>query len=815
MLTEAIRKSCIGRASLQGNALLALSALLVTVMEYYNGLDTASKQHASHASDHVSPSDWTSAGLEIVSACLNDKLDYRGNMFEWIFKNSTKVGSSAASLLRGCAAVSTRWILPYLHQKDPKALSSLLEQMMNHLNTEQSKTTQLFVGIGLGSFVQAAAREGILETSEETGGKGLAVYLTKNLTAACFAGEDSEPRVGDLVCLTLCLSGLSQARDEDLKNMVLKACAKYCELLHSMDSRSCSFEVHCLCTSILICSAASTLLTIENVEELFLWFEKRRQEYPQCAGTSMSLGLLVHTMVEMNHSKGEILHTSLLSHWLSVVASESQPTLPRLAAIKGLCILLTGGRVLLMNTEEPSASTTKGLRQASELLTSLLNVSKDTGLMNCSAWILGQLHIALSGQTRSTSSVPASYGYLCDQSVLRPLTNFVSTAVKSGSLNTHVFACLEALKQDFPRALPPFNWTSLLTPVLKDTEDADLAVLILDVAVRNGTSSLSMGSFLASCASLPILHALLPECVDLLLSAIATVVRVVPSSKLRPFMKLVAVRAASADQGSCVAVKGLKEVLLQMSDLQPSTTLIVCETVVELFSRAESLFQALLDNGRLEALADCFVLLPESAQESLLDGTRSLPLMIYLHCQLFKKGKRSIGSVCNPFTAACSLPQGERVGVLRMLLTCLNLESCEVSETSDIIRWFADCLMAIKETAGSPSPDVTLLRFQLQLVSLFSIALGGFYLQRNIAEQSDFAIVLLLLFPRALRCLLKLPKWEGINSVVLEWLVGLLNKPIPQEFKDLLMASVCSMRSTEQFKSPSLWTQAVPYVGLC
>ncbi|XP_029829078.2 focadhesin [Ixodes scapularis] len=814
MLTDAIRKSCIGRASLQGNALLALSALLVTVMEYYNGLDTASKQHASHASDHVSPTDWTNAGLEIVSACLNDKLDYRGNMFEWIFKNSTKAGSSAASLLRGCAAVSTRWILPYLHQKDPKALSILLEQMMNHLNTEQSKTTQLFVGIGLGSFVQAAAREGILETSEGTGGKGLVAYLTKNLTAACFAGEDSEPRVGDLVCLTLCLSGLSQARDEDLKNTVLKACAQFCELLHTMDSRSCSFEVHCLCTSILICSAASTLLTIENVEELFLWFEKRRQEHPQCAGTSMSLGLLVHTMVGMNHSKGEILHSSLLSHWLSVVASESQPTLSRLAAIKGLCVLLTGGRVLLMNMEEPSANTTKGLKQASELLTSLLNVSKDTGLMNCSAWILGQLHIALSGQTQSTSSVPASYAYLSDQSVLRPLTNFVSAATKSGLVNAHVFACLRALNQDFPRALPPFNWTSLLTPILKDTDDADLATLILGVAVRNGVSSLSMGSFLASCASLPVLHTLLPECVDLLVSALSTVVRVVPSSKLRPFLKLVAIRAASSSQGAEVAVKGLKEVL-QSSDLQPSTTLLVCETVVELFSRLENSFRAFLGNSRSEVLADCFVLLPESAQATLLDGTKSLTLMIYLHCQLFRKGKRSIGSICNPFTAACSLPQGERADVLRMLLTCLDLESSEAGATSDVIGWFADCLMAVKETTQSPSLDVALLRFQLQLVSLFSIAFGGLYIRQNAVEQSDLASVLLLLLPRALRCLLRLPKWEGINQVVLEWLVGLVNEPIPQEFKDLLLGSVCSLRSVDQFKSPSLWARAVPHVGLC
>lgn len=469
---------------------------------------------------------------------------------------------------------------------------------------------------------------------------------------------------------------------------------------------------------------------------------------------------------------------------------------------------------MLMNTEEPSASTTKGLKQASELLTSLLNVSKDTGLMNCSAWILGQLHIALSGQTQSTSSVPASYAYLSDQSVLRPLTNFVSAATKSGLVNAHVFACLRALNQDFPRALPPFNWTSLLTPILKDTEDADLATLILDVAVRNGVSSLSMGSFLASCASLPLLHTLLPECVDLLVSALSTVVRVVPSSKLRPFLKLVAIRAASSGQGAEVAVKGLKEVL-QSSDLQPSTTLLVCETVVELFSRLENSFQAFSGNSRSEALADCFVLLPESAQGTLLDGTKSLTLMIYLHCQLFRKGKRSIGSICNPFTAACSLPQGERAGVLRMLLTCLDLESFEASATSDVIRWFADCLMAVKETTQSPSLDVALLRFQLQLVSLFSIAFGGLYMRQNAVEQSDLASVLLLLLPRALRNLLRLPKWEGINQVVLEWLVGLVNEPIPQEFKDLLLGSVCSMRSADQFKSPSLWTRAVPHVGLC
>lgn len=47
----------------------------------------------------------------------------------------------------------------------------------------------------------------------------------------------------------------------------------------------------------------------------------------------------------------------------------------------------------------------------------------------------------------------------------------------------------------------------------------------------------------------------------------------------------------------------------------------------------------------------------------------------------------------------------DRPAVLRMLITCVSSENCEERAVPDLVRWFADCLMAIKETANAPNLD--------------------------------------------------------------------------------------------------------------
>lgn len=143
---------------------------------------------------------------------------------------------------------------------------------------------------------------------------------------------------------------------------------------------------------------------------------------------------------------------------------------------------------------------------------------------------------------------------------------------------------------------------------------------------------------------------------DLLLTAIPTVVRALPGSKLRPFLKLVTIRALAAGDSSRMVVKGLKN-LLRMPDLPPSTLLVVYEAAAEVLTKAQHSFPQLLELGHMAGLAECFALLPELAQNATMDSIQSLLMMIYLHCQLFREGKRSMGAVCNPFTVACSLAQ--------------------------------------------------------------------------------------------------------------------------------------------------------------
>ncbi|XP_064474956.1 focadhesin-like [Ornithodoros turicata] len=808
-LTEAIKKNCFGRATQQANALLALSALLVTVSEYHSGLDIALKQSAADDTTHIPPSEWTKAVLDLIISCIDSDYGHAVKMFDWIFKSSTKSTSGGSTLLRSCASVSASWVVPYLHQKDPKLVPSLLEKLMNQLALESSKPAQLLLGIGLGFFIQATSREGLLESTRESGGtKGLVKYIVKNLMSSCFDNGDTEPKAGDLLCLTLCLSGLSQSRDEEMRNLVLVACAKFCEVLHAMDSRMCSFEVHCVCTAVLICNAASTLLTMDNVEELLLWFEKRRQENAQCVGTSVSLGILVCMLQEMNHPKAEILYRSLHSHWISILGSESQPTLSRLAAIKGLCIMSSGGRLLLMvNAKEQSSE--RGLKEVFDLLLNMMKVSKDTGLLSCTAWLLGELHIVNSGQSQNTSSVPSSYAYLGEQSILWPLTNFVATSIKSGSMDVHLQACIKALKHEFPRALPPFNWTALLTPLMTAEDAPALPPLVISVALQNSSSSASMCAFLTTCVSEPLLHSLTPECVNMLLSSIPMVAKVVPPANLKPFLKLVTIRGKASTTDMEAIVKGMIKVL-NIADLPSATTSLVNAAIVEIFGKAQQLFSACLESGLMSVLCECFLLLSEMCQDGILDSLTNIPMVIYLHTRLCVKGRRPINATCNPFKAACSIPQGERLDILKLLLRCLEFDDGE-NCTQEVIRWFVDCLMMVKETAEQTAPNILFLQYQLQLVSLVATALSRLHIQHNLIHHHDLPSTLLLLLPKALVSLLSSPKWNGIVQVVFDWLLHLLDKPRLHDLKPQLLGCICNLRSTEEYKS-SMWVQSVSHI---
>lgn len=804
-LTEAIKANCTGRASQQGNALLALCALLEATTEHLQGLDTGARRQAART--HTA---WVHALLDLVLECCGlspsrqEPPEKGGTLsFQWLLKASSGI------LVRGCASMAVGGLLGLLHRRDPRCVVPLVEALADRLlAAEGGPTGQVLTGAGLAACVAAAVRLGLMDAMSDAGVRGVVLRVIKQLLSTCLLNTLSEPKPGQLLSLALCLCSLVQVArgDEELQQMVIDSCTRFCQDLHAADPDACSFEVRCVCTSLVVCCAAQGLLSLSNVEELLLWFEKRRQEDPQCQGTALSVGLLVRTLVERKHPKGPLLWASLLPHWMEALLAQNQPTLGRLAALRGLCMMLGANGQLMVGTEAVDESQHQSeRRQVQEQLVRLLSRSsaRDVALAGCAAWAVGQL--SAGRHSGSASSVPSSYSYLGDASVLRPLVDFLAASIRTGSWNGRVGACLRALDQDFGRALPPLNWTGLLVPFLRECpSETGLPDLALGVALRSAPSSPAMAALLAACASPPLLHSLPGSCVERLVCGLPTVVKSAPSSKLGPFLELATARALKP--GGFVVLQGVESLLGDDgSELPPGARGALCELLTVVARQCQEDVWDAQQRALLPALGRCAVRLEPDSRAALLDALESLPLLLALHCHLAAAGKAPPG--CNIFSTATSLG-GESDGqVLWLLSQCLRLPEPVAEEVGRQMRWFVDCLVAIKE--GALRQELKLLRFQLRLLSLVTLVLSRVQPlpSSTLAACSRLEPDLWCLLPEALATLLLDAQscWRDVTKMVLDWLSEMLALEMPTDVRQLLLSCACRLRSMPEYGSA--WTQ--------
>ncbi|XP_077535425.1 focadhesin isoform X2 [Haemaphysalis longicornis] len=839
-LTEAIRENCTGRASQQGNALLALCSLLEATGEHVQGQDpTAAAAQAAHLSSS-GHAQWASALLDLVlDSCLTSPRGERGGYeasferagpFNWLLKGSVKSGLSSA-LGRGCAAVAAGGLLGLLHRRDPRCVVPLVEGLANRLEAgEGGATGQTLTGVGLAGCVAAAAHLGLLEeaSSETAGLRSLVLRVVRNLLSTCLGNDLCEPKPGQLLCLALCLCTLSRmaVTDEAMREVVIDGCARFCQDLRGADPDACSFEVRCVCTSLVVCCASgANLLSLSNVEELLLWFEKRRQEQPQCQGTAMSVGLLVRTLVERAHPKGPLLWASLASHWTATVLSQSQPTLSRLAALRGLCMMVLGAQVLLGSANSSEESGAGGeqtgeteRRQLQEQLLRLVSRSspQEAPLASCAAWALGQLTGGSNAQAARSgaTSAPSTYGYLGEASILKPLVNFMASSIKTESWGARLGACLSVLDQDFGRALPPLNWTALLGPLLRlgPVSHAEQAV---SAALRGAPSSPAMAAFLVACATPPLLHSLPETCVEgLLLRGLVPVVRAAPSSKLGPFLQMAAHRALQP--GGPTVLQAVESLLREEEEgekgekgAEASPSLfgpkrkgalpLLCELLKAVARGCQDDVWDAQQRGLLTVLGRCVALLTPATRAALVDAVEAVPLLLALNAHLAIAGKApfeafvlasSLVSTSDSDGSACSPSSGR---VLWLLSQCLRALPADERTRC----WFVECLVAAKRTASNQ--DHQLLRLQLCLLSLIALALSGAPLLYPVGSCDRLERDLWLLLPEALAALLLMPCWRDDTTVVLNWLSEMLALELQPDAHQLLLSCACRLRSTPEY----------------
>ncbi|XP_022244875.1 uncharacterized protein LOC106462046 [Limulus polyphemus] len=233
-----------------------------------------------------------------------------------------KPSSPSSALIRGCSAMAVAFFAPELASSGVDQLCMLFNYLTSHISSSSSPTLEFYLAVGLGMIIQKLCCEG---HADENGTEitNLILNNMRRLESCCYGEDDSDMRTGPLLGLVAAVCGLSRTKNSECHSFVDHTRSWLYKRLKQEDSTTLTYEVLCLSVSwVFMASGAANLVSLSDVEELFRWFEEKRQEAPQCGGTAVSIGFLVDTLQRLGHNDAPNLRETLLKLWLRILTSE-------------------------------------------------------------------------------------------------------------------------------------------------------------------------------------------------------------------------------------------------------------------------------------------------------------------------------------------------------------------------------------------------------------------------------------------------------------------------------------------------------------
>ncbi|KAK2171965.1 hypothetical protein NP493_1010g00027 [Ridgeia piscesae] len=233
----------------------------------------------------------------------------------------------------------------------------------------------------------------------------------------------------------------------------------------------------------------------------------------ESAPLSAALGTLCHGLLVAGHSTVPDMVDSLVNKWMAALEDQ------RSASLQGL-LALTGSHALSQMPEDLSLSRLP-LGQIVKLLQQQLQTSTDSVIQ---------------------SQFPGSYHYLGEYSVLRSV---VDVLIEAGKLGPEVTStpCVEACVKSLllggatSQVLPPVNWASIFTPLLRMPFGAEVAKSCLQVAVQQSAAVPSAALLLSSWLLPPLYDSLYVEGQVTLLDSLPKLITTIPVEKLTEFFR--------------------------------------------------------------------------------------------------------------------------------------------------------------------------------------------------------------------------------------------------------------------------------------
>lgn len=859
MLTEEITKAAAKDSPVvKGNALLALSSLAVVVSKHEASLSSDSEGLLEVQPRFLSMKEWVSMVFDTLLVIVDSHYQPRGQLFSSFYYKSYSGENTASAIARSAAATALSLLVPVFiiccKEKVEEILNMLTARLPGKPSADESQAVQIHMGLALGMFLSRLCEEKLSDMS----GQQMNLLLMKSLDALenCCFDTNLEYNTGCILGVGLVLSLMSHSNQVESRVHVAASLRKLSAYLDDSGNQSRTFQevlaytLSCVCTS----AFSAGIIEATEAEDIMNKLQLLVENSQQTSGFALALGNIVHGLSVCGHGKAEDLGSKLLPTWIRTVLAEGTPTMLCLAALHGMVALVgSEGAVTQLKSEAIQTSHFQGkLNEVIRTLTQVISVSGVIGLQSNAIWLLGHLHLSTLSSNQSRTSVPTDYSYLPESSFIRAAIGFFITGGKKGpeslppSLLKVVMKPISSIGENYQ--YPPVNWASLLSPLMRLNFGEEIQQLCLEIMVTQAQSSQNAAALLGLWVMPPLLHGLSLNIKKYLLVSAPLWIKHISDEQMAGFVEnlMVAVfQTASSLFNPDLCPSALQGLSKAMKLPNPAFHLwsLLGETAGKIFD----LLPNKIWRNDLELyinVAKCLSERTDDEARRVIQITQSnVEKAAFVRLYLISQGRFPLMELTDMLGVA--LQHDDRDTLAWMILHSLYQARVLSHANTGVLKrmeWLLELMgyirnvayqsTSVQNVALNEALDFLLLIFAATVVAWADhaapllLGLSASWLpwhQENSPDGPTSSLLgrspvhrvslqeTLTLLPSSLPLLLQKEPWKEQTQKFIDWLFSIMESPkeaLSAESRNLLKATLLSLRVLPEFKKKAVWTRA-------
>ncbi|XP_067665779.1 focadhesin-like [Haliotis asinina] len=849
-IADLIKTASRGNPTAQGNSVLALAGLAVAASRHATGLDEDSLKAAEETCQHLSHSHWLTVAMDTIMCLMEVSFKPKGKILGLCQQRTAGDKLPASLLARSSACVALSQLVPIFITMDSDRIYQVISMATDRLpgqpGCEESPVLQFHYGLGLGMFMGRLFEEHI---SDVGGAKGMIeIWKSMDVLENSCLSKDLENRSGCLLGVGLAVSGLCEDGKTESRAHVSAVHDKLTMLMEATPPTDSSYQALCVAVSCIGGRAFSAnVLQIERVGALVDSLTQAHSQNPEVTGVCLALGTLCYNLNKVGHPMIGQLRTKLVHDWLEGLASEETPPRQKVSTLNGLMALIGSERTLV--SVQGSGTSLLGsdvdADSVIKMATSVVAKSSDLGIQSNSAWMLGHLYLSACAITETRASVPPSYGYLPESSILRAMVDLLTEAGKRGPEvipPEYVKVALTAIQEDVKQVLPPVNWAGVLSPFMRVNFGASVRCLCFKMAVSQSLSAPTAAMFISSWLTPPLFNSLDAECKEFLYQSLPYLIKSVGPAILQTFLERGCMEPfTESNIPMCICVLRGLNLALQVQDPPESVTRILYLATQVIYKAVPTTLQEALYSQMSECLSnlpdeilDEVTLEDFSEKQTFVKGT-------FVRCYLIANGRQPVALLNSCIDAIIHSQHLEKVLLLHLLANCFQqMAGCSTDYTSPINRtqWLLELLGHVRNIAvgnttlpDEAPPHIEVMQCAVELVAramclwTSSIAgaisgVGPSLFKLTSGEESprgdnwvaDYANTLpncLDFLPGCIPMLEGKP-WDQIMSKAIDWLLTLSESStevVSPVISKQTRESLYMLRHCKEFRKAVVWSR--------